>query len=102
LSGIADRVGVARTMIRIRLLRSFRDHHHELPAGLVMGLDDLDLVGRLVRLDEAEFVDRQTAVIGPSETRSDPEFSGTVDYPIIKPHRPRGRPKKIVEVADGD
>ena len=78
------------------MLRSFRDHHHELPAGLVIGLDDVELVGRLVRLEEAEFVDPQYAVIGPSETRIGPEFSGTQDFPLaIKPHRPRGRPKKI-------
>jgi hypothetical protein len=89
-------------MTRIRLLYPFACDHQELPAGLIIDINDVAIARRLVLVELAEYAAPEHAVIAPMETRDEPMFAGTVDYPIIKPHRPRGRPKKIVEAIDGD
>ena len=90
-------------MPRIRLLHPFLCGHQELPAGLVIGIDDAEIARRLVLVELAEYAAPEHAIAAPMETRGEPVYAGTQDFPIIvKPHRPRGRPRKIVEVADGD
>jgi len=90
-------------MPRIRLLYPFACGHQELPAGLIISIDDAEIARRLVLVELAEYASPEHAVIAPQETRTEgtptrfdePVFAGTVDFPIIKPRRPRGRPKKI-------
>ena len=82
-------------MTRIRLLYPFACGHQELPAGLVIDINDADVARRLVLVELAEYATPEHAVIAPQETRAEPVFAGTVDFPIIKERRPRGRPKKI-------
>jgi hypothetical protein len=84
-------------MTRIRLLYPFACDHQELPAGLVIDINDAEIARRLILVELAEYAAPEHAVIAPMETRDDPAFAGTVDYPlVVKPHRPRGRPKKIL------
>lgn len=83
-------------MTRIRLLYPFACGHQELPAGLVIDINNADVARRLVLVELAQCVPPEHAVVAPMETRAEPVFAGTVDYPlVVKPHRPRGRPKKI-------
>lgn len=84
-------------MTRIRLLYPFACDHQELPAGLIIDINNAEIARRLVLVELAEYAAPEHAVIAPMETRDEPMFAGTVDYPLaIKPHRPRGRPKKII------
>ena len=82
-------------MPQIRLLYPFACGHQELPAGLIVSIDNAEIARRLVLVELAEYATPEHAVVAPQETRDVPVFAGTVDYPIVKPHRPRGRPKKI-------
>lgn len=83
-------------MTRIRLLRPFACDHQELPAGLVIDINDVVIARRLVLVELAEYAAPEHAIIAPMETRDEPVFAGAVDFPLaVKPHRPRGRPRKI-------
>jgi hypothetical protein len=86
-------------MTRIRLLYPFACDHQELPAGLIIGIDNTEVARRLVLVELAEYCGPEHAVVAPIETRGEPVFAGIQDFPIIKPHRPRGRPRKT-EIAE--
>jgi hypothetical protein len=84
-------------MTRIRLLYPFACDHQELPAGLIIDINDAEVARRLILVELAEYAAPEHAVIAPMETRDEPVFAGEQDFPLaIKPHRPRGRPKKIL------
>ena len=84
-------------MARIRLLYPFAHDHQELPAGLTVDISDDAVARRIVLAGLAEYAAPEHAVVKPQETREDPVFAGTQDFPIVvRPHRPRGRPRKSI------